>query len=56
VLGITAVGLVVYFRNEKEKLQLEKEKREREKIKRLGKPNIGSPFKLYNVNEDRIQS
>ncbi|CEG67106.1 hypothetical protein RMATCC62417_03577 [Rhizopus microsporus] len=56
VLGATAVGLVVYFRQEKEKLRLMREKREREKIKSFGRPNIGSPFKLYNVNEDRVTS
>lgn len=56
MLGITAIGLVVYFKNEKENLILQREKRERDKIRRLGKPNIGSPFELYNVNQERLMS
>lgn len=46
----------MYFKNEKDKLAFECKKRERDKIKRLGKPNIGSPFELYNVNEGRMMS
>jgi protein SCO1/2 len=56
VLGATAIGLVVYFRGEKEKLQALKAKREREKIKKLGRPNIGQPFTLLNANEGRLQT
>jgi protein SCO1/2 len=56
VLGITAVGLVVYFKKEKEKLILLREKRERDKIRRLGRPNIGQPFELFNVNEGKVTS
>ncbi|KAI8979060.1 SCO1/SenC-domain-containing protein [Mycotypha africana] len=54
VLAMTAAGLLVYFKHEKERMLLEKAKRQREKIKALGKPNIGcQPFELYNVNTER---
>ncbi|KAK4513942.1 uncharacterized protein ATC70_005949 [Mucor velutinosus] len=53
VLAITAVGLVVYFRGEKEKLRAQKAKRERDTIKAMGRPHIGQPFELFNVNENK---
>ncbi|KAI8642976.1 SCO1/SenC-domain-containing protein [Parasitella parasitica] len=53
VLGMTAVGLVVYFRGEKEKLRAQKAKRERDTIKAMGRPHIGQPFELFNVNENK---
>ncbi|CEP09285.1 hypothetical protein [Parasitella parasitica] len=53
VLGITAVGLVVYFKGEKERLRAEKAKRERDTIKAMGRPHIGQPFELFNVNENK---
>ncbi|KAG1056065.1 hypothetical protein G6F46_010645 [Rhizopus delemar] len=56
LLGITAVGLAFYFKQEKERLRLLHEQKEREKIKSFGRPNIGMPFKLFNVNEDKITS
>ncbi|KAG1095780.1 hypothetical protein G6F42_018489 [Rhizopus arrhizus] len=52
-LAITAVGLVVYFRGEKEKLRAQKAKRERDTIKAMGRPHIGQPFELFNVNENK---
>lgn len=55
-MGATAVGLVVYFKGEKEKLQALKAKRERDSIRKLGRPNIGQPFKLLNANEGREMS
>ncbi|KAI9467975.1 MAG: SCO1/SenC-domain-containing protein [Benjaminiella poitrasii] len=57
VLGLTAVGLVVYFKQEKEKLKILRAKREREKIRKLGRPAIGQEqFELFNVNEDKRMS
>lgn len=52
-MAITAAGLVVYFRGEKEKLRAEKAKRERDTIKAMGRPHIGQPFELFNVNENK---
>lgn len=52
-MAITAVGLVVYFRGEKEKLRAQKAKRERDTIKAMGRPHIGQPFELFNVNENK---
>ncbi|RCH93411.1 Cu-binding protein, partial [Rhizopus stolonifer] len=56
VLTLTAAGLVVYFKNEKEKLQAQRKKQERDSIRALGRPNIGQPFKLLNVNQNRLMS
>ncbi|KAI7899689.1 SCO1/SenC-domain-containing protein [Cokeromyces recurvatus] len=54
VLGLTAVGLVIYFKNEKEKLKTLRAKRERDKIRKLGRPAIGQePFELFNVNQGK---
>ncbi|KAG2228802.1 hypothetical protein INT48_005384 [Thamnidium elegans] len=53
VLGITAVGLGVYFDKEVKQHELLREKRERAKLKRLGKPNVGRPFNLINANEGK---
>lgn len=56
MLVITTIGLVVYFRGEKEKLQAQHAKKQRDKIRGLGRPNIGQPFELLNANEGKITS
>ncbi|KAI8380814.1 SCO1/SenC-domain-containing protein [Blakeslea trispora] len=56
VLALTAAGLIVYFRNEKEKLVAQRKKKERDSIRALGRPHIGQPFELLNVNEKRMMS
>lgn len=53
---MTGVGLGIYFKGEKEKLKTAKAKRDREAIRKLGRPNIGQPFTLLNVNEGRDMS
>ncbi|GAA5808011.1 hypothetical protein MFLAVUS_001393 [Mucor flavus] len=53
VLGVTAVGLGIYFDREVKQHELLREKRERAKLKRLGKPNVGRPFDLINANEGK---
>lgn len=56
VLVITAIGLVTYFKGEKERLQAERAKQQRDKVRRLGKPNIGQPFELLNANQGKLMS
>ncbi|OBZ84264.1 Protein sco1, partial [Choanephora cucurbitarum] len=56
VLALTATGLVVYFKGEKEKLMAQRKRQERDSIRALGRPHIGQPFRLLNVNEKRVMS
>lgn len=55
-MGVTAVGLGFYFDSEKKKHDLDRAKREREHQKKLGRPQVGRPFELFNVNEGKVTS
>ncbi|CAO3697457.1 unnamed protein product [Rhizopus stolonifer] len=56
LLGFTAIGLGYYFYQEKEKFTVLQKEKEKERIKSYGKPNIGSSFQLFNVNQDKVTS
>ncbi|KAI9312365.1 SCO1/SenC-domain-containing protein [Dichotomocladium elegans] len=45
----TGVGLLLFFRSEKERVMKEREEKQRETVKSYGKPKIGGPFNLVNA-------
>ncbi|CAO3591375.1 unnamed protein product [Absidia cylindrospora] len=46
----TGAGLLIYFQNEKKRVEEERIAKEKETTKSYGKPKIGAPFTLTNAN------
>ncbi|KAF7732864.1 Cu-binding protein, partial [Apophysomyces ossiformis] len=56
VLVATGIGLVAYFKNEKERLRQLRLEKDREMSRSFGRPNIGAPFTLTEVNSNKPMS